>query len=783
MQKKAGTLLIRILCALLVIAAAVIVRVPAVSLESISPEAQSAYLSEEGLPFLSEMDSYYHVRITDNYLDHAALGDAASAEGTDWDTQRYYPEGRSAEYQPGIVWVTAAVSRISSLFGITLYQIEFWLSAVMAAFTALAVFFFTRRISSTIGGLTAGILVSCGAAFVERTLPGRFDTDMFVLLLDVLTIFTFTEAMRSARWLRKIVFSAAFAGSVLLYSCFWSSTSAFLFSSLNLAGGLLFLILLFCSFHKSACFTEPPGQKSRGVEESSPIVQNVGFAELPEQKSRGVGESSPTNQNVGSSRIRWFFRQSEVQLFLILCLLLFAVIFALKGPAFFEKLVNDTLSAQSLTQSGTLPNLYASVSELKAPAFFPSDPAGLLGIGVPGQKMTVIGGIGGIIAALLCVAGLVILITHILSADHVKKKTCQPEGFGTGRRKVPADSGGSYRQETGNRVRHCRRRWDALYFCVLFLWLLGCLYAACKGTRFIEHLSVPVSILAGIFIGRVLPDPFRGKPLEKAIKIVIPLLLCVAAVLSPILGAYRISSGNRPSVSVAQEEAMQWIRENAAEDAVITSWWDNGYYYEYASARPALWDGGCQTWQRGILLGKVLAGTDLKLSGNILKMLAWSGDTALNFLLPYLEPSAAFELLWEALSNPDSESTWYTLYEDYAFPAMAAYYMTYLLCPGASQEIYLILTGTMMKQLGWFEYYADWNFQETAAAPVSTLYNKTPDGKATIESEDEAVQAFFDARAGETIWKLFFYHAGGDRFSLVYETDDGVEQVQVWKVE
>ncbi len=64
------------------------------------PDQVKAYFQEDnGLPYFSEMDSYYNYRLTENFVEHGYLGDTIK-NGTDWDLHSYFPPGRSAEYPP-----------------------------------------------------------------------------------------------------------------------------------------------------------------------------------------------------------------------------------------------------------------------------------------------------------------------------------------------------------------------------------------------------------------------------------------------------------------------------------------------------------------------------------------------------------------------------------------------------------------------------------------------------------------------------------------------------------
>ena len=201
MKNKVTGILLRVICGVLVMALAVLVRMPAAWLPGVPAEIRSDFTDDAGLVYFMEMDSYYHTRLTDNYIKYGTMADSISEEGKPWDSRRHYPGGRSAEYQPGIVWIAASLWRVMhALNGTNLYTIEFYLPVLMAALSGLVVFLFVTGISNIAGGFTAGVLVSCGTAFVERTIPGRFDTDMFVVLMDVLLIAAFTEMLKAESW-------------------------------------------------------------------------------------------------------------------------------------------------------------------------------------------------------------------------------------------------------------------------------------------------------------------------------------------------------------------------------------------------------------------------------------------------------------------------------------------------------------------------------------------------------------------------------------------------------
>ena len=76
-----------------------------------------------GMPYFTELDSYYNYRLTENYLKTGHLGDT-QINGTDWDSLSTSPHGREANYQPVIIVLAAWVYKFVNMFGnVSLTQI------------------------------------------------------------------------------------------------------------------------------------------------------------------------------------------------------------------------------------------------------------------------------------------------------------------------------------------------------------------------------------------------------------------------------------------------------------------------------------------------------------------------------------------------------------------------------------------------------------------------------------------------------------------------------------
>ncbi|MEN6552690.1 MAG: STT3 domain-containing protein, partial [Methanobacterium sp.] len=65
-------------------------RADAVNISGVPQNYTSLFEDSNGIPYFSEMDSYYNYRMTKDYLDHGYVGDTI-INGTNWDLHSAYP--------------------------------------------------------------------------------------------------------------------------------------------------------------------------------------------------------------------------------------------------------------------------------------------------------------------------------------------------------------------------------------------------------------------------------------------------------------------------------------------------------------------------------------------------------------------------------------------------------------------------------------------------------------------------------------------------------------------
>jgi asparagine N-glycosylation enzyme membrane subunit Stt3 len=200
----------------------VFVRLDYVRLPGIPESDKAFYENQNGLPYMLEFDSYYHYRLTKNFLDHGYLGDTI-INGRVWDIHSYYPPGVPMNYPPLIVYIAAFIYKFINLFAsVPLLTICFWLPMFIGPLAGVVAYFFTRRFTNQYGAIAAGIFMVTSPLYAVRTLPGFFDTDMFVAIFPLLVIWFFIEAVQSKKRKMQIIFAGLSAFFMFVFSAAWS---------------------------------------------------------------------------------------------------------------------------------------------------------------------------------------------------------------------------------------------------------------------------------------------------------------------------------------------------------------------------------------------------------------------------------------------------------------------------------------------------------------------------------------------------------------------------------
>ncbi|WP_295725205.1 STT3 domain-containing protein [uncultured Methanobrevibacter sp.] len=743
-----------IIIILILLAVVFALRAPAADLNILPNEIKGDYVDSSGLPYFSEMDSYYNLRLTENYVDHGYVGDIKYDNGTQMDMHRYAPDGNVINYELGIVYVTSFIHDIVNQFfghhGIR--EVAFWTGAFVASLAVIPAFIFARRLTNDWGAIAATLIIVLAPNYFAHTFPGFFDTDMFYYIFSLFFIFFFVECIRTDNLALKVIYAVLSIVSIGLFSQSWT--------------GYIFyvgLMGIFAVVYLIACY-----------------IFNIG----------------EDNQDQYSNKLSWFIHQKELQS-IILLLVIGAIGLAIfRGVDTVIGIFGSLLSLLSLQSTarvvGGFPNVLISVAEMQMP--------NLLGAGMGSAFLAnsngVVNGLGGISVMF---AGLIVLYILVSRAFKLRKSNA-PKDIKSkpskGNRVSAAqkiddqnkfklsigqlDNLGSTSDEITQ-----NKRLIILYSCLFLVWTLITILAVTRGSRFITTIVLPFGLMTGIFIGfatdyiknklnndnwltvivilcaalaaypltqinltygLVLLVAFMAiglvsihvlKPNKSAdntsipVKKYIAIALIVLALVSPtVCGAYITANQVVPGTNDAMWNSMTWINQNTENNTVITSWWDFGYLFEIAADRQVTFDGGSQSGDRAFWLGQAMTTSDLQYSAGIFRMLDSSGTKPQQDLYNATgDYGKTTEILKEILPMTAKNAS-DTLVNKYHLTNEQAQEVVNGTHPANPRPVTFVASSDMLQKAGWWSYFGDWNFTNQS----SKNYNyHVPNQQITVE--------------------------------------------------
>ena len=701
-------------------------KVPAADLHVLSGDMKAEYVDSSGLPYFSEMDSYYNLRLTEDYADHGYVGDEM-INGSEWDMHRYAPTGNKINYELGIVYLTNFIH--DTFCGDkTVKEVAFWTGAIISTLAVIPAFIFARRLTNDYGAIVATLIIALAPNYFAHTFPGFFDTDMFYYIFSLFFIFFFVETIRAKNIVFKIIFAILSIISIGLFSQTWSGYIVYIGLM-----GIFSIVYLIVSYFFN------------------------------------VGEDS---QDEYSSKLMWFVHQNEILSIVLLGIVGFiglAVFQGLEGVTGIFGNLLGLLSLQSASRVvGGFPNVLVSVAEMQMPS--------LLGSGMNSAFLAntngVINGIGGI-AVLF--AGLIVLYSLIKRA--LKFRTAKVKTPGT-TKKPPKGKRLSSAKKIDNSFKSnlsignfefgstdellSSKHLTILYATLFVVWVVITALAVSRGSRFITTIVLPFGLMTGMFVGfatdyiknklnddrimiaiAVLCGFLAAIPLAQ-INVMLGILLFVAivacalitvygiknvaskkvplkkyvviiaiviALITPsVCGAYLTSETVVPGTSDPMWNSMKWINENTPEDTVITSWWDFGYLFEIAADRQVTFDGGSQSGDRAFWLGQAMTTDNLELSAGIFRMLDSTGTLAEEALINYTGDSGkATDILIDILPKTASDAQ-KDLTSKYHLTADQAKYVVNYTHPDKVRPVIFVASSDMLGKAGWWTYFGAWDF-------------------------------------------------------------------------
>lgn len=668
-------------------------RADAVNLSGIPADLKSSYLDSNGQPYFSEMDSYYNLRLTQDYLDHGYLGDTI-INGTPWDLHSYAPEGRSAAYPPLIAYITAFVFKFLNLFtSVSITTVAFWMAPFVASLCVIPAYLFISRLTNDYGGIAAALLVATAPAYFAHSFAGFFDTDMFNVIMPILVTWFFVESVRADNIKNRTIFVLLSAISVFIFSMAWTGWWYIFYIIIGI-GIVYLLISQFILKEKIKPFKDYP------------------------------------------DKLAWFKDQKIVFTLLLFIIISSLLIIVTKGVSgFFGELFGafGVVNIQAAVQGTAYPNVAVSISELQIPAI--SDVIGGVGL-------------GAFILGLICIPLLILRYKPDLIKTDNKKVEKIPKRKSKPRRKRKKAKS---KNNTVNTVKTeekpkvvdpevNEKRKIYLFYIVLFaVWILFTAYTVTKGSRFIEGFSIAMGLAAGVSLGLLVP--FIAKHIENVKYCAVVMLIVVAIFSAPsVYSAYSISQSVVPGTDSSMYSSLEYVKSNTPQNTVITSWWDFGHLFAYAADRPVTFDGGSQTGSRAYWVGKALLTSDENLSAGILRMLANGGDRGYLTLENYTKNTGKSVEILDKILVVNKQSAQAILVNDYKLTPEQAQSVLQYTHPDKPVSNVFVTSSDMLGKAAWWSYFGSWDFNKNSGNHY--IYSASPatsqiqNGKTVITAQN-----------------------------------------------
>lgn len=509
--------------------------------------------------YMDAFDPLFQLRVTEYVVENGY------ASWFTWhDTMSWYPWGRNiaTSSYPGVPFTGAFVYFLAQALSldVTVYQVALYFPVLMGTLTCIVAYFLGRDLGGSSTGLLAAFFMAISEAFIGRTSLGFYDTENIGIFGMTAIALFYLRSLDSDRSFKERLIYGVIAGLSLGYTlASWGATRYIV--------GLLILFIL------SVLIT---GRFERRHLVSYALTLGFGLAIALFVPRLGTKYIMST-ENIAAILLGVLLtvyefvrhRLEERQTAMLIGGLVLALIlgvFALEALGVANPISGKFLGVINPTQSAGNP-LSQSVAEHKRSvwaSFF-----GTFGITLP-----------------LAVLGAYFSINNL----------------------------------------NDRRLYGSLFF-------VTAIYFAGSMTRLSLILSIPVSLMAAYgltellapFVARSKRKTVTGRRrrkivwqgMSKELSIVFTLFILVA-ILPTIYGTAK--SSNRPTSMASSSvpalfgdrypqdwlQALNWMRDNLADDAVVVSWWDYGYWIEAIGGQTTLADGATTNSSQIGYIGRIM---------------------------------------------------------------------------------------------------------------------------------------------------------------------------------
>lgn len=497
--------------------------------------------------YLGDLDSYAWLRAAANRLRHGTPCDAV-VDGECRDALTMAPVGVGVAYARSLhVAAIAAVQRLAAWLdpAFPLPASAYLVPVLAGLLGVLPAFAIGRRLGGTLGGFTAALVSGMHPVLLTRSLGS--DNDVWNVVLPLYMAWALIAALQARRRLAQVGGAALAGGVAGLHATTWTGWS---FAFTALLGGLAAALALHAADwalrqHSARIWAAP------GVRAAALVMGVFALAAGGAAQIIGAGETA--------------------------------------GKAL-ERILSSFAETQPITHTESLPpSAMAMVSELAAPGL------GAIALQSYGYLLFFAGWLG-MLLLLLPRAGwrtehFLVLIAGTLLYRFLLTTTALSPGALVGVLAVPLAAAAVIAARDGDE----RDLETAAAGLLIAVWLLAALLVSFRAVRFILLLAPPLGIATGVAAGRLhawLVAEARDRLGDSAW----PRWLATAAVLAlavlPLRVAHATAAAYLPALDGAWAGVLARVREVTPPDAIVSAWWDYGYWTKHLAERRVSADGG-----------------------------------------------------------------------------------------------------------------------------------------------------------------------------------------------
>jgi hypothetical protein len=498
--------------------------------------------------YLGGDDGYYWLKLAASVLAHGTVCDRVE-QGACIDALANAPLGLAIEYRSSPhVYAIAALHRFITWLrpGFPLSSSAMLVPILISVLMVIPAFFLALRLSTFLGGLVAALAVSANSVVIERTVDA--DDDVWIVALPILVVGLLVAALGRERWLHRGVLAALAGGSLAILASAWKGWPIF---GLLTVAGLVAIAVWDLLGLAVARLQRRPG--------SSTLTANVGVCAI--------------FAAIGFSLVGWVLN-IRIDTGLIVGQL--------------SNMVRPAAPASSALDTAPLPDVFHLVAELAAVdasvverSFGPV----ALGLGLLGFALPLIGSGRRPFLRAAGVAALAVLSAAALS--HFGAGRTATLGIVGGLAVAAAIAGWLSKTPPAPQL--------AAGAILGFAWLGATLWQSFDGLRYVLLAVPPLSIAAGVAVGRIASAAAFLEPRlwrhGRALGVSLAGALAAAVVLPVAAGGVRQAYAHYPSVNSAWVTVFSTIRAQSGPGAIVDTWWDYGHWAKYLTGRAVNLDG------------------------------------------------------------------------------------------------------------------------------------------------------------------------------------------------